>query len=404
MSFQQGLSGLNAASRNLDAIGNNVANANTVGAKSARAEFADVFANAAGGAASVQTGIGVAVSGVTQQFSQGAISTTSNPLDVAINGSGFFRLSTNGVLSYSRNGQFKLDKEGFMVNTQGARVTGFPVDSAGRVSTGSPTDIRLNTADIEPRRSAEVEGELNFDARAAIITAPFDPADSATYNNATSVTVYDSLGQNHTMSLYFQKTANNSWDVFAAEDGVQIGGAAVGSIDFDATTGLVTSGGTFNVSMPVTTGAASPLAMSINFDGATQFGSSFGVTSITQDGFGPGRLSGYSLSADGTIMGRYSNGQTRAQGQLALVNFAAPQSLSSLGGNAWGETSGSGPALIGSPGTGSLGVVQSGAVEESNVDLTAELVNMITAQRVYQANAQTIKTQDQVLQTLVNLR
>lgn len=403
MSFQQGLSGLNAAARNLDVIGNNVANSNTVGAKSSRAEFADAYANALGGSATVQVGIGVAVAAVSQQFAQGALSTTNNPLDIAINGSGFFRLSNNGTLSFSRNGQFQVDKNGYLVNNQGARVTGFPVDSTGRISTGSPSDIHLETADIPPKITTAIQGSLNMDARQPVISAAFNPADSTTFNNATSLSVYDSLGRDHALSLYFQKTAANTWNVYAAENGTMIGATAIGTVNF-ATDGSVASGGTMTINMPITGGATTPLPLSLDLTKATQYGSNFGVTAITQDGYAPGRLSGYSVGEDGVIVGRYTNGQTRAQGQIAIVNFPNAQGLAPLGGNAWGETAASGPALIGAPGSGTLGVLQSGAVEESNVDLTAELVNMITAQRIYQANAQTIKAQDQVLQTLVNLR
>ncbi|HEU4621223.1 MAG TPA: flagellar hook protein FlgE [Burkholderiaceae bacterium] len=403
MSFQQGLSGLSAATRNLDVIGNNVANANTVGAKISRAEFSDVYANSLAFGGNVQTGIGVNVASIAQQFTQGQLTTTNNPLDVAVNGNGFFRMSADGVLEYTRNGQFRQDKDGYIVNSAGARLTGYPADSNGNITTGAPLELRLSTSDIAPRVTSEITSELNLDSRAANVTAAFDVTDSTTYTSATSVNVYDSLGNPHPLTLYFQKSAANTWDVYGAENGVQVTGGSLGTLTFGSD-GKIASGGVVSFSLPVTTGAGTPIPINLDLGAATQFGASFGVTSLTQDGYGPGRLAGLSIAPDGTILGRYSNGQSRAQGQIALANFSDPQGLRPLGGNAWAESSTSGQPLLGAPGSGTFGVVQSGAVEESNVDLTSELVNMITAQRVYQANAQTIKTQDQVLQTLLNLK
>jgi flagellar hook protein FlgE len=219
------------------------------------------------------------------------------------------------------------------------------------------------------------------------------------------MTVYDSLGYAHTLSTYYQKTAANTWTVYGAADGTAIA-AAVGTLNFTSAGAIntVTTTLPFAVSIPLTNGATTPLAFTLDYTGTTQYGSDFGVTALTQDGYSSGKLSGFSISADGTLQGRYSNGQSRTLGQVVLANFANPEGLQPLGGNGWAETNTSGQALVGSPGSGRLGALQSGAVEESNVDLTQELVGMITAQRFYQANAQTIKTQDQVLNTLVNLR
>jgi flagellar hook protein FlgE len=405
MSFQQGLSGLNASARNLDVIGNNVANATTVGFKASSAVFADVYANSLSGSGSA-VGIGTTVAAVVQQFQQGNITSTSNPLDLAVNGEGMFRLSKNGTVTWSRNGQFQLDKDGFIVNTQGLRVTGYPVGPNGQVIASSPGDLQLSRADIAPTATTSASVNVNLDSRKAAITAAFNANDPATYHNATSQTVYDSLGNAHTLTMYFTKTAANTWSVRAANDGTMIGAGPVGNLAFTSSGAIDTTATTlpFAMSAPVTTGATTPLAFGLDFTGSTQFGSAFGVNDLTQDGFASGRLTGFSVSGDGTIMGRYSNGQSRAQGQVVLGNFNNPQGLQPLGGNQWAETSASGQPQVGAPGTGTLGALQSGAVEESNVDLTAELVEMITAQRVYQANAQTIKTQDSVLQTLVNLR
>lgn len=403
MSFQQGLSGLNAASKNLDVIGNNVANSSTVGFKGSEAQFGDVFANSLAGGGGGGVGIGTSVSAINQTFGQGNLTVTSNPLDIAINGAGFFRMDTNGTVTYSRNGQFSLDKSGNIVNASGQKLTGYPPTASGGVTTAAPAALQVSTADLAPSASTSAKAKVNLDSRAtALSSAAFDPNDPATYHGATSVSVYDSLGNSHTMSTYFVKTAANSWDVFAASDGTLVSATPIGSMAFNSS-GALTSGGPYALTVPVTTGAAA-MSVSVDMAGSTQFGSTFGVNALEQDGYGAGKLTGFSVGQDGTIQGRYSNGQTRAQGQIALSNFTNPQGLQSFGSNQWGETANSGPALTGAPTTGNLGVLQSGAVEESNIDLTAELVDMITAQRVYQANAQSIKTQDAVMQTLVNLR
>jgi flagellar hook protein FlgE len=406
MSFQQGLSGLNAASKNLDVIGNNMANSSTMGFKGAQAQFADVFANSVAGGGT-QVGIGTSLTSVLPSFGQGNIATSANPLDLAINGQGFFRVSNNGTLSYTRNGQFGLDKDGYVVNATGARLSGYAASASGAIIASSPVDLRISNADLAPGTTANAAIVLNLDSRnAALSAAGFDPADSATYQSATSISIYDSLGNPHTLTNYFVKTAPNVWSVFAASDGVQVGAGAVGTLAF-LSDGSVDPAATtlpFALSVPVATGAVNPLAFDLSFAGSTQFGSAFGVNTLSQDGYQSGKLTGYSVSSDGTLLGRYSNGQTRAQGQVVLANFTNPQGLQALGNNAWGETATSGQPLIGAPNSGNLGTLQAGALEESNVDVTAELVKMITAQRIYQANAQTIKTQDAVLQTMVNLR
>lgn len=406
MSFQQGLSGLNIAAKNLDAIGNNVANASTIGYKAARAEFADVFANSLAGGAGVQIGIGAQVAAVRQQFSQGNIVTTSNPMDVAINGAGFYRLSTNGTISYARNGQFSLDRDGYIVTNSGARLTGYPADPNGQIVASTPIDLQVSLANIAPRATTDARVAINLDSRENVPAAAFSIADPTSYNSSTAMTVYDSQGNAHTLTLYFRKSAANTWDVYGAADGAVLNGAAaLGTMNFGGN-GLLPGNVTMNVSIPLANGAATPLAFPITFpvSDMTQFGVNFSVSQLQQDGFTTGRLAGFAIGSDGVILGRYTNGQTRAQGQIVLANFINPQGLVALGGNEWAETSESGQPLVATPGSGNLGTLQSGALEEANVDLTEELVKMITAQRVYQANAQTIRTQDQVMQTIVNLR
>lgn len=401
MSFQQGLSGLNAASKSLDTIGNNVANANTVGFKQSRAEFADMYANSLTGAGTSQVGIGVKVSAVQRQFSQGNISSTNNPLDMAINGNGFYRLSNNGAITYTRNGQFQLDKSGFIVNSSGEKLTGYMANGNGVLQTGSPTDIQINSADLSPNATTKVNNVMNLDASSSILPiAAFDPTDPTTYTQVVPIAVYDSQGNSHTLQSYMIKTAANTWDVRTTVDG---GAAIVGSSTLTfSTSGLISGATTQAVAFAPTSGA--PMAITVDFANSTQFGSAYSLNSQAQDGFASGRLTSFSASADGSIVGRYSNGQAKTLAQVVLTKFANPNGLQALGNNGFAETTDSGVPVVGKAGTGGLGSIQSSALEDSNVDLTAELVNMITAQRYYQANAQTIKTQDQVQQTLINLR
>lgn len=417
MSFQQGLSGLNGASKQLETIGNNIANSNTVGFKSAVTQFADVYANSLSGTSGLgSAGIGTRVSQVAQQFSQGNITASNNALDMAINGGGFFRLTNGGAVSYARNGQFQLDKSGFIVNSNGGRLTGFGVDSQGEIAAGNPIELQISTADLEPKLTTEIEAQLNLDSRVTPIAAAFSSANPLTYHNATSATVYDSLGNPHIVQNFFVKTAANTWRVYVECATATNTTPAPGyiTLTFDANGNLYPQPpaaapngvvpGTDQISLAVTNGAATPLVVDLDLAGTTQFGATFSVNSLSQDGYASGRLSGFTANADGIITGRYTNGKTATLGQVVLANFRNPNGLQPLGNNEWAESAGSGVALIGTPDSGSLGLLQASATEDSNVDMTAELVNMITAQRVFQANAQTIKTQDQILQTLVNLR
>ena len=405
MAFQQGLSGLNAASRALDVISNNVANSSTVGFKGSSALFSDVFASAMSGATGGggQVGIGTSTAAIAQQFKQGGITSSSNPLDLAINGGGFFRMSGEGSIAYTRNGQFDVDKNGYIVNTGGFRLTGYPANSTGTILPATPVELRVDTADLPPNPSSAIEIGLNLDSRDTTPVNAFSATDPTSYNSSTSVTVYDSLGNDHILTMYFRKAAGGTWDVYQSLDGGTA--ASTGTqLTFDGA-GLLTGGAsqTLSLTIPASFGANSPQALALDFTGTTQYGRDFGVNRTTQDGFSSGSLSGMTISEDGILQGRYSNGQTRNLGQVVLANFSSPGGLISLGDNLWAESPSSGQPLVGAPGSGNLGLLAAGSVEDSNVDLTAELVNMITQQRNYQANAQSIRTQDEVLQTLVNL-
>lgn len=422
MSFQQGLSGLNVTSKNLEVIGNNVANAQTYGEKASRAEFSDMYASAMTGGGVNQAGIGVQMAGVSQQMTQGTITATSNPMDLAINGSGFFQVADNkGQTLYSRNGQFNVDRDGNIVSSGGLKLMGYPADSNGVIQPGESKSLQVPTAGISPKATSAISMEANLDARQAVTkrAAPataIDFADATTYNNATSQTLYDSKGQEVSMTYYFQKTGTDTWDIYATANGTPVKTDAGGnpspltSVQFEPDGSKpISPSSLVNIDIPSTTNSAGAqtVAMSgITFDvqKSTQYGSQFGTTDLSQDGFAPGQRTGVVIEENGMVTVKYSNGQSKAAGQIQLANFRNAQGLQPMGNNSWARTYVSGDAVIGSPGDGNMGVLQSSALEESNVDLTAELVNMITAQRVYQANAQTIKTQDQALQTLVNLR
>jgi flagellar hook protein FlgE len=420
MSFQQGLSGLNATAKSLEVIGNNIANASTYGAKAARAEFADVYAAALNGAGASPIGIGVGLAAVAQQFTQGNVMTTESPMDLAINGSGFFQVTDgNNPITYTRNGQFKIDRDGYIINNQLQRLLGYPASGNGVIQPGGAVPLQLPTSGINPQVTTAVQMEYNLDSRVGV-TAPasgaqINFADPSTYNNATSLTVYDQRGQDVALTFYFQKSASDTWNVFITANGNTIGGTAVAptpitTVTFPASGAAPTApAAAITLNVPATTNAAGAATLAIpgiqlDLTGGTQYGSGFGVTNLSQDGFAPGQLNSIAIESNGIVMARYSNGQSQPAGQIEIATFRNPQGLQPLGGNAWGRTFTSGDPVLGTPGTGNFGVLQSGALEESNVDLTAELVNMITAQRIYPANAQTIKTIDQTMQTLVNMR
>jgi flagellar hook protein FlgE len=414
-------------------------------------------------------------------------------------------------VQYTRNGQFSLDKDGFMTNAQGAKLTGYSAGPNGEILAGAPTPVQIKTGDLKPVSTTKVGIEMNLDSRASKPTVGiFDASDPNSYNKQSPVDVYDTLGNPHVLSTFYVKTEGGKWDVYVANDGIEktnlavaqaaqgqgapfaavnaaradwdaaskavpqdaavtaaalanyadaasaMVAAAAGAKNADATAqaAIVSAGadaarvagntpelvdraitaavkvkpepigrlefdengalnatdtlnaGKWSIDLPIfpPTGAEPTQTMEIAFTGTTQYGTATSDKKLVQDGYTAGHLQRFSIGKEGVILGQYSNGQSKPLGQVVLANFANSNGLEPLGNNAWAESADSGTPLIGTPNSGSFGVMQSSAVETSNVDLTAELVNMITAQRVYQANAQTIKTQDSVLQTLVNLR
>jgi len=405
MTFRVALSGLNAASTDLSVTANNIANSATSGFKSSRTEFASLFAVTAQGTTSTQSGSGVRVSNIAQQFSQGNIDFTDSSLDLAISGQGFFILSDGGALNYTRAGAFQLDRDGYVVNAQGKRLQVFEPSPTGGFNTGSLGDLRLLTGESPPNATTLVEMIANLPADASPpASGTFDPADSTSYNSATSLTVYDSLGAAHTATLYFVKTATpNEWTTRLYVDGNAVGGPEV--LQYSDTGQLVSPAGG-DIVFPAYVPATGAAAMNLTFDVAqtTQFGQNFAVNSITQDGYTTGRLIGMDIDSSGVVQARYTNGRSLPLGQVALANFANPQGLQQLGDTNWAETFASGQALRGQAGNSGFGLMQSGALEASNVDITEQLVNMITAQRNFQANAQMLSTYDQITQTVINIR
>ncbi|GLS15403.1 flagellar hook protein FlgE [Hydrogenophaga electricum] len=402
MAFQQGLSGLNSASRNLDVIGHNIANANTVGMKASRAEFGELYAKSINSSGGANAGIGVTVSAVTQLFTQGNITVTGNDLDVAINGNGFFEVKMqDGTMAYSRAGMFKLDAAGNIVTGDGARLMGYQTDTNGARTGFDTVPLSLPTGGvITAKTTTSIAAELNLDARSPIVPNTSTPF--GTYS--TSLTAFDAQGIEIPVGFVFEKTANNTWNVYTSVNGSDPAASTPFQLNFlaDGTLDPATVVPQLQLASP--NDPTQTFMVDLDFSAASQMGLDYAVTDLSQDGYRPGELTSLSIGDDGIITAQYSNGQTQAAGQIALVNFRNVQGLSPSSGGYWTATYASGEPVRGAPGEGKLGYLRAGALEDSNVDLTGELVNLMTAQRAYQANAQTIKTQDQIMSTLLNMR
>ena len=406
MSFQTGLSGLNAASRNLNVIGNNIANANTIGAKVARAEFSEIVVASTIAANGRTEGIGVEVSTLAQQFTQGTVNVTGGELDIAINGAGFFPVTLpDGSAAYTRAGTFKLDTDGNIVTNAKAKLMGYPTTTAGVATSSTLQPMRIPTGSpIPARATTSIAAELNLNASAPVWNASVPNVPLTTFG--TSLNVYDSQGSAIPASVYMRKTASDTWQVYTDPTSDATATASLtATLTFDVNGRLASS-------VPALPAIAiiSPnpnigsFSAALDVTRTTQFATSFAVTDLEQDGYAPGDFVTLAIGENGVINARYSNGQTQAAGQIALADFRNVQGLRPIENGNWVETVASGLAIVGEPGVGKFGSLRAGALEESNIDLTSELINMMTAQRTYQANAQTIKTQDQVLSTLTQLR
>lgn len=437
MVFNTALSGINAASKALDVTGNNIANSATVGFKRSRAEFADIYNNNAYSVGRTAVGGGVNLTRVNQSFGTGDIYGTNNTLDLAINGSGFFIMNNNGEKSYTRAGQFGLNNQDFIVNANNQKLTGLLADGNGKI-TGISGDLQINRADIKAKPSSTVTSGVNLFAGSAVRSVDWTGGTtptSDTYNDTTSSTIYDSLGNSHVLSMYFVKADSNAaagspnaaspagtvnqWYVAFQIDNQNVPANA----GLDNATNLfranfnpdgsfagvqdTTNAGLPNNLIPLSmnlNNGSNPLSLNIDLSESTQFGSPFAVQSTLTDGYTTGSLAGLDIDMSGTILGRYTNGQSMAMGQIQLANFADPQSLQNVGNTNWAETTGSGQPLVSAAGTGGLGLINAASLEGSNVELTGELVDLITEQRNFQANAQTIRTADAITQTIINIR
>lgn len=420
MGFSQALSGLNSAASSLDIQGNNISNSQTVGFKSSNAQFADVFANS-------KVGLGTRVSTVLQDFSEGNLEATGRTLDLGIGGEGFFRFQQNDQVVYSRNGQLSMTADGYLQNAQGARLMGYGINANDEVQTGGqPQVLQVGTEEMGANATTQVSAVMNLDSRkqvdegldtAQLVDAAGTPQ-TVDYQFSSNFTVYDSLGNGRNVTAYYEKAGANTWTASIAMDGqVKMDGATGNpqeyTLAFDANGQLEENGGSLTdgvieginfASADFLGGEPEDLTFDLELAGSTQFGNTSRTTDLAQDGYTSGAFVGITIEGDGTVMRNYSNEQSRPAGQVAMASFRNPEGLTPEGDNAWTATAASGQELVGAPGTGLLGSIESGAIETSNVDMARELVNMIVTQRAYQANSQTIKTQDEVLQTAINLR
>lgn len=420
MSFTTALSGLNAAANNLSVTGNNIANANTTGFKESRSEFVDVYASSFAGVSKTQPGAGVRVAEVAQQFNQGNLDITGNSLDMAINGEGFFSLADNPAdlnsLVYSRAGAFEVNKDGVVTNTQGQALLAYKPNGttvADGFSAGVLTTVSLNAGAGLPTATKKVDLSVNMDANSPAITTAFDPLDSSTYSNQTSATIYDSLGVSHKLTTYFVAGAatppTRDWTAYHyitddPQNPVSVD-TTPATLTFDSIGKLITPAtGQVQLANYVTGTSAADITAKIDYSGSTQLSSAFSVNALKQDGLAAGKLTGVAIDDAGVIFARFSNGSSTPLGQVALTRFANPQGLTKLGDTSWAQSSASGAPIPGHAGEGNFGLIQSGALEQSNVDLSAQLVNLIVAQQAYQANSQTISTENSIMQTILNIR
>ncbi|TFB27602.1 flagellar hook protein FlgE [Lelliottia nimipressuralis] len=401
MGFSQGLSGLSAAAKALDVVGNNIANSQTVGFKAGSVSFADIFAGS--------TGMGVQVAGVSQNFGDGPLMNGASALDMGISGRGFFRMVDEaGSVFYGRNGQFQQDENGFIVNkTNGMFLTGYQATD-GVINPGAQVGpIRIPKDDMPPAASTKgsVTGNLKSDDKIIPATPVFDPENADTYNYVSEVTATDSLGNKHAIKVYYVHSAEGEWQVHAQDSTSPGAGAAewsTATLEFGTDGKLKDPKSLAIVGSPYNGSAA--LNLNLDLNALTQNASDTQVMLGEIDGQAPGKFNNYQVSDTGEVIAIYSNGKRQTVAQVVLADFANAGGLEQQGNNLWAESVQSGQPFLGTSGTGSFGSIKGGMLESSNVELGEEMVNMIVYQRNYQSNSQTIKTQSEVLQTLVNLR
>ncbi|MEN1832492.1 flagellar hook protein FlgE [Pseudomonas lijiangensis] len=444
MSFNIGLSGLYAANKSLDVTGNNIANVATTGFKQSRIEFADQYAQSIRGTSGgTSIGSGVNMAAVSQQFAQGGLTTgTGNSLDLAINGNGFFMLSNGGETLYTRAGAFRTDKDGFVVNSSGMNLQGYNVDANGNVAVGVSTNLRVDSSNQPAQSTSIITNLASLNSTSTVPTiSPFDATNTNSYNFTYSTKVFDSQGNEHSLETYMAKTGTNTWAMYSLMDGRNISNPASTTADrnnltFDSSGNMVidtaatpsvpsasanvavNADGTFQINnwvpaMQTGTGTAVtwvangavgvPAGIRLDMTQSTQTASVSGPITQTQNGYAAGQIKDMSVDASGNLFASYTNGQSKVIGQVSLTTFANVQGLSPAGGTNWRETFASGLPVTGVPQSGTLGNITGQALEDSNVDLTVELVNLIKAQSNYQANAKTISTQSTIMQTTIQM-
>ncbi|MFJ5983197.1 flagellar hook protein FlgE [Enterobacter cancerogenus] len=391
MSFDIAISGLNAINEQLGAISNNIANSGTVGFKSGRAEFASLYAEG--------QPLGVGVTNVAQSISKnGTVFASASSLDLAINGQGFFVMrDSSGTTAYTRAGYMQTDSNGNLVNNQGMYLQGYPVDANGVIQTGTVGNLTISSGSLPAKATSSLDFTANLNANEEKPkTATFDPTDETSYNHTYATQVYDSLGREHTLKQYFVKTDDNTWQVHYYMDDKSMGDAK--DMTFNEQGILLTPNGAVNLTADIP--GADSISLDLNYNGTTQFGSDFSVSKNNGNGYASGERTGQTIDKDGSVYATFSNGERLLQGQVVLANFSNPNGLSSQNGTTWTQTASSGAPLLGTPGTGLLGALTSNTLEGSNVNLTDELVGLMTAQRNYQANTKVISTNDSMMTAL----
>ncbi len=398
MSFSIGLSGLRAVNQELSIISNNVANASTAGFKSSRAEFAAIYGGGQAG--------GVEMNNVSQNFDRnGDMTRTGRGLDLAISGSGFFVLKDgSGQTSYTRAGMFQRDNANYLTTAGGTRLQGYTTDDAGKLQSGVVGDIQVKAGSLPAKPSDKLEFVANLKADASIIPADpkFDPNKSNTFSYSQSSKVYDSLGTEHTVTQYFVKKGANAWDVHYSFNGADVTPVAGAKMIFDPNGKLDTGVSTIPPSLALNPAGASPIALQLDMSRVSQYASDFNATRNQSNGYTAGDLTGVRVDGDGGVYATFTNGQSLLQGQVVMANFTNPNGLLQTNNTSWQQSFSSGQPVLGAPGTGTMGKLTAGAYESSNVDLTGELVSLMTSQRNYQANAKTISSADKMSQILFN--
>lgn len=406
MSFNIALTGLSAVNEQLNTIGNNIANSGTVGFKSSRTNFGSLYAE--------RQAMGVEVTGTTQSISQGgALTTTNRNLDLAISGGGFFvTRASNGDVAYTRAGVFGTDKDSYLTNSLGQRLQGYPADATGNLQTGTVGDLQMKAGGLPAKATDALSFVANLDANQEVpmtanpadptgplIPVRFDPSDVKSYNSTYTTKLYDSQGKEHTLTQYFAKTADNSWNAHYYVDGAAVAGPQ--ALTFDGAGSLSAPIGKVAINAALA-GGVNPLNIQLDYSGTSQYGSEFSVTSNRATGYAAGEQTGMSVEKDGKVYASYSNGERLLQGQVVLASFVNAEGLKNISGTAWTETAASGAAMLGAPGIGQYGNLASGALESSNVDLTQQLVGLMEGQRNYQANTKVISTNKELTQVLFN--